>query len=204
MNFRTPVLRIIIFIIIIIPTNFLSIHVLNAEERPKKNASDTFFTEAAFITGLGSGSIPEGDYQPVLLIGHFGIDLKKYIPGLKNHRGTLSAFIEPQFNTVVNPKTDFECGIGIGIKYMYSLTEKVSFYILGSVGPHYVSVITTEQANGFIFSDVVGGGVYIHLGGKSALIMGYRFRHISNANLTKPNGGIDTHFGIIGYSMFFE
>jgi hypothetical protein len=30
----------------------------------------------AIIMGLGSTNLPEGHYQPILLIGHLGIDLK--------------------------------------------------------------------------------------------------------------------------------
>ena len=178
---------------------------LCSEKTHKKNAaSEKFFTEAAFITGFGSGDIPEGHYQPVLLIGHFGVDLKRYFTALENHRGSLSAFIEPQFNTIVNPDTDFECGIGFGIKYMYPFTDRISIYVMGSIGPHYISVITREQANGFLFSDTIGMGLYYYLARNSALNVGYRIRHLSNAALAEPNGGIDTHFGVIGYSVFFD
>jgi len=178
---------------------------LCAEQTHKKNAAtDRFFTEAAFITGFGSGDVPEGHYKPVLLIDHFGVDLKRYFTALKNHRGILSAFIEPQFNTIVNPETDFECGIGIGIKYMYPFTDRLSIYIMGSVGPHYISIVTKDQANGFIFSDVIGTGLYYYLSKDSAINVGYRVRHLSNTGLAEPNGGIDTHFGVIGYSVFFN
>ncbi len=174
------------------------------KEQDKTAKSDRLFTEAAVITGYGSGNIPEGNYQPVLLIGHFGIDLKKYFTALTNHRGTLTLFFEPQFNTVVEPQTDFEFGIGIGLKYMYPLADKVSAYIMGSVGPHYISVVTEKQANGFLLSDVAGAGLYFYLTKDSAITAGYRFRHLSNACTAQPNQGIDTHFATVGYSVFFD
>ncbi|HVO65192.1 MAG TPA: acyloxyacyl hydrolase [Syntrophales bacterium] len=176
-----------------------------AEEVERKNrTTDRLFTEMAIITGLGASNIPEGNYQPVLLIGHFGIDLKRYFRKLEDHRGTFSFFLEPQFNTVVNPSTDFEFGIGIGIQYAYPFTEKLSAYIMGSIGPHYISVITTREANGFIWSDTIGGGLYYHLTKNSAINAGYRFRHLSNGDFALPNGGINTNFAIIGYSIFFD
>ena len=74
---------------------------LCAGQTHKKNtATERFFTEAAFITGFGSGDIPEGHYQPVLLIGHFGVDLKRYFTALKNHRGILSVFVEDRKSVV--------------------------------------------------------------------------------------------------------
>jgi opacity protein-like surface antigen len=164
--------------------------------------NDGFFTEMAIITGFGSGNLPEGNYQPILLIGHFGIDLKKYFSTLQNHSGRLAFFAEPQFNIVVKPDMNLE--YGVGIKYAYPIMEGVSAYIMGSVGPHKISVVTTKQENGFIWSDVLCAGLYYHLTRNSAINVGYRFRHLSNAHFAMPNGGINTHFGIVGYSVFFD
>lgn len=162
------------------------------------------FSESAFITGFGSDSIPEGDYQTVLLIWHLGINLDHVFPALKSHRGKLTFFLEPQFNPVVNPTDDYEFGVGVGFQYQYPILEKLSLYALGSVGPHYISVVTDDQANGFVFSDTVGAGLYFQLTDRSAINVGYRFRHLSNADAAEPNFGIDSHFGVIGYSVFFH
>jgi hypothetical protein len=191
---------IFIVVVIILFANYAYCEVAKKEGR----ASDRFFTEMGFITGFGSASIPEGSYQPVFLIGHFGVDLKRYFSGLKNHSGTLSVFLEPQINPVVNPQTDIELGVGIGLQYLHPVVGNLSIYALGSVGPHYISVTTTKQANGFIFADTVGAGLYYYLTKDSAINAGYRFRHMSNANLADPNGGIDTSSGVIGYSVFFD
>jgi len=167
-------------------------------------AFNRLFSESAFITGFGSDSIPEGDYQTVLLVWHLGINLDRVFPSLKSHRGKLTFFLEPQFNPVTNPKDDYEFGVGLGFQYQYPIMEKMSLYALGSVGPHYISVVTEDQANGFVFSDMVGAGLYFHLTDKSAINVGYRFRHLSNGDTVKPNTGIDSHFGVIGYSVFFN
>ena len=183
---------------------FFSNGVWGSEGKGGEGSGGTFFTEMGVVTGYGSGNIPEGRYQPILLIGHFGVDLKRYISGLRNHQGTLSAFIEPQVNPVLDPSTNFEAGIGVGLQYSYPVYEPLSLYILGSTGPHYVSVVTKKQANGFLFSNVFGAGIYYYLSKDSALHVGYRYRHMSNADLAEPNGGIDTHMGVVGYSLFFK
>jgi hypothetical protein len=36
-----------------------------------------------------------------------------------------------------------------------------------------------------------------------ALTFEYRFRHISNAEIKKPNRGIDSHFGLCGIVFLF-
>lgn len=167
-------------------------------------AANRLFSESGLLTGFGTGDIEEGHYQTVLLIWHLGINMDRVFPSLKTHKGKLTFYLEPQINPVVEPESDFEFGVGLGFQYQYPFTEKLSAYILGSVGPHYISVVTDDQANGFTFSDTVGAGIYYHLTQNSAINVGYRFRHLSNAGIQKPNGGIESHFGVIGYSVFFN
>ena len=145
-------------------------------------------TESSVIVGYGTGDVEEGSYEPVLLIYRLGWNLKKFFPDLEKHTGTLSLYIEPQINPIFNRET---------------LTDSVGAYLFGSVGPHYISVKTSDQANGFIFSDTVGAGLSFFLTEKSAINVEYRLRHMSNAGIESPNGGINTHFGTIGYSVFF-
>jgi len=161
------------------------------------------FSESSFITGIGTGKIPEGNYQPLLLILHLGMDAQKYFPTLRKNRGHLSFILEPQVNLVAMPDENYEFGLGMGMQYRYPLTAKLSGYLLGSTGPHYISVITATQANGFIFANTLGGGLYYFLGNDSALNLGYRWRHLSNADLALPNGGINVNFITLGYSFFF-
>ena len=161
-------------------------------------------TESTIIVGYGSGSIPEGSYEPVTLIWHLGFDVRHFFPQLENHRGTLSLCLEPEFNPVFNPETDVEFGISFGLKYRHPLTKMLSGYVLGSVGPHFITVKTKDQANGFIFFNTVGAGCSYFLTERSALSLEYRFRHMSNAAIKEPNGGIDCHIGAIGYSLFFD
>jgi hypothetical protein len=196
---RLAKLNILIVAVIILFTNYAYCEEAQKEGR----TSDRFFTEMGFIAGFGSTTIIEGTYQPILLIGHFGVDMKRYFSGLKNHSGTLSVFLEPQFNPVFSPQTDIELGIGIGLQYMHPIVGNLSAYALGSVGPHYISVVTLQQASGFLFSDVIGAGLYYYLTKDSAINAGYRLRHLSNLNLKTPNLGINTNFGVIGYSVFF-
>ncbi len=172
-----------------------------------QNASELLrklsLTESTFTVGYGNGSLSEGDYEQVALIWHLGFDLQHVFTRLQGHRGILSFALEPQINPVFNPETDVEVGISFGLKYRYPISESWSVYVLGSVGPHWITVQTKDQANGFIFFDTAGGGVSFFLTEKSAVNLEYRFRHASNADIEEPNGGIDSHMVLIGYSRFF-
>lgn len=159
--------------------------------------------EAAFIVGYGQGSLPEGCYDPLLVIVRLGYDLENRFPLLREWKGVLSLFVEPQVNPVNGAETEIEFGVGAGVKYMHPLAGRLWGHLFASVGPHYISVVTAKQTNGFIISDVFGAGLTWFLTEKSALVAEYRFRHLSNADTNLPNNGINCHFGTVGYTRFF-
>ncbi|HAX92757.1 MAG TPA: hypothetical protein DCY25_02210 [Bacteroidales bacterium] len=158
--------------------------------------------ELGFITGAGTGRIAEGHYNVLLLAAHLGYNLKTAPYGLERS-GIFSLFIEPQANPIFEPRSDYEAGIGLGAQYLYSLTKKFNPYILASAGPHYLSLNSTDQAPGFNILLTAGAGSYYYLDSKTAINIGWRFRHISNAGMRRPNIGINMHCGVIGLSFFF-
>ena len=163
-----------------------------------------WITEVGWFAGYGSGAhIYEGHYDTLLLVAHIGSNVNRFIPALERHRGALSLFLEPQFNPVLR-RSEYEFGLGIGVQYTYALTEWLSPYLLLATGPHYISIDTETQAKGFNFSNAAGIGFYIPLNKNAAVNCGYRLRHVSNADLKEPNGGIDNHVGLLGVSFFFS
>ncbi len=165
--------------------------------------SQSLFKEVGLITGYGRAKMTEGQYETIPVILHFGVDLSNYLPGLRGHRGLLTAYLEPQVNPVIHPENDVEFGLGVGLQYQYPVTTFLSLYANASTGPYYVTVDTTDQADGFIFANSVGAGGYFFLNKNTAVNVGYKFRHMSNARTREPNGGIDSHFGVIGISFFY-
>ncbi|MCU0531054.1 MAG: acyloxyacyl hydrolase [Syntrophales bacterium] len=175
-----------------------------ADDRPAPALQrDRFFTEVGFITGFGYSTVTEGDYLPVPLIVHLGTDMKRWFPSLRDHRGTLSLFFEPQFNLVFGHEFAIEGGMGIGLKYRYPLHEVVSVYGLIAAGPHFITARTVDQANGFNFTETLGVGINVHIMPGASLDLGFRARHLSNADLRDPNCGIDTYFGTIGFMIAY-
>lgn len=186
-------------LIILVPAVFADDHVRTGST----NQEGRFWKESGVVIGYGTSEIHEGHYEPMLFIWHLAYDLRNYIPALKNHKGILAGVCEPQVNPAFRPSSDFEFGVGVGLKYLYPVTDRLYPYIQLTVGPHYISLQTEDQASGFIFSNTVGAGIYYFVTKNSAAMVGYRARHISNAGTREPNDGINTHFGTIGYSFFF-
>jgi hypothetical protein len=175
-----------------------------------KNKKPIFF-EKGFLIGYGYGlsktDIPEGNYRPILLIGHFG--LNPFKSRAKEIPGIISIFFEPQINPVMiktsgQANWTIEFGLNFGIQHLYSLTKKISVYEMISTGPHFMGAQTVTQTRGFIFSDNMGAGIYYFATEKVAINLGFRIRHISNADLMMPNHGINTYNFYFGLSKLFR
>jgi len=176
-----------------------------ADDEPAlAKTQNTFFSELGFYAGAGYGEVVEGPYIPIFFVVHMGMDMKRWFPSLQGHRGTLSLFFEPQFGIApVNKQNGVEFGIGVGLKYAYPIGDSYSVYILGSVGPHVMSLKTQDQADGFIFNDTIGLGTAFKISPGSAINIECRLRHLSNAGIKEPNYGIENLIGLVGYSLFF-
>jgi len=164
---------------------------------------DSFLTEIGFITGIGYSTVSEGDYLPVPVIVHLGTNMKRWLPSLQDNRGVLTVFLEPQFNTVLGHETSIEAGASIGLKYRYPLSDALSVYGLVSTGFLFITKDTVDQADGFNFAHALGVGVNVRIMPGAAIDLGFRVRHVSNADLREPNCGIDTYFGTIGFMMAY-
>ncbi len=159
------------------------------------------------IGGIGGYSIteydlPEGRYKPIKLMSHIAIRLNSRKVRTRSY---FMVFAEPQFNPVVMAGSlcEHEFGINLGLKFHYTLHPRYQAYIMGGVGPHFITAQVARQAPGFIFSDNLAAGLYYQLAGPYALNLQGRFRHISNAGLKEPNYGLNNYFFLMGLSRFF-
>jgi len=142
--------------------------------------------------------LPEGrSYKPRLLLGYWSVaDLFRRKPS------RLLVYIEPQL--VYVPFDDgtapaFEFGVNAGLEFQKPVGARGFLTAAIGSGPHYITVETDLQHKGYIFSDNFEVGWRQSLGASPwRLALKCRFRHISNANLMKPNKGIDNWFVILG------
>jgi hypothetical protein len=85
-------------------------------------------------------------------------------------------------------KTITESALNIGFLVRYSLKKRMSFFILGSIGPMYSDTETERLARGFAFSDIGALGCGYKTG-KLLFEIRAGVRHVSNADLQFPNSG---------------
>ena len=82
------------------------------------------------------------------------------------------------------------------LTFNYYFNPKTSIYGLANVGPMYIDTETERLQKGFAFSDIFALGSNYKLGCIS-LDVKCLFRHVSNANLQKPNFG----YNAIGFEL---
>ncbi len=134
------------------------------------------------------------DYQVLFF------QLQYYWGFLKREKWGLDLLVQPQYNLtqfrhvdkIADEINGYEFGVNAGVLIRRVLfKEAVYLYGLISSGPHYVSGTPQRQADGFIFSDnfLIGSNVRLI----KNIYFDFRsgFRHISNAGLNHPNGGVN-------------
>jgi len=136
-------------------------------------------------------------YKPFQLLFYY-----QFTNLLKGKKNDLLIYMEPQLvwaHFSPKDKTEWEFGANLGLEYRLNVSAQTALTAAIGTGPHYITVETKQQVNGFIFSDNFTAGLRQKLGNSGVnLDLKCRFRHLSNANLKKPNRGIDSWFILAG------
>lgn len=162
-----------------------------------QNLNDGRFSEIAIGPSIIHEKLPEGfNYTPLFFTARFPIHQFN-----ATKKGHFKIFVEPQFVLNNAPSafpTTYEFGANLGFQYWLPFTKKNALSIAIGAGPHYLSLETSMQAKGFIFSDNFEIGYYHKVGERLGFSIKPRFRHISNAGFLSPNIGIDNLFLMVG------
>lgn len=150
----------------------------------------------AFNLGVGviNEEMPEGyRYNPITLLPAFSVW----------RRGHFSVYAEGQFVWATLPEgvpTAYEFGANLGVRFQTEILKQLVLGAAIGAGPHYITVDTRMQADGFIFSDnfELGLSYYLDPEFRTAINLKGRMRHISNAGLQTPNWGLDNFFVVAG------
>ena len=154
------------------------------------------------LVGMGNSFSKNTDYQVFYIM----VDYSKSFTNPRK-KDFVAWYAEPQFNLVKAASTepgtlDYEYGLNLGIRNYIKINDGFYLYQMLGLGPHYISADVVRQASGFIFSDNLALGTFLRLNKKN-LFLNFQYvqRHISNANLKAPNGGINFYNFVIGLSQ---
>ncbi len=148
--------------------------------------------------GIINEMLPEGQpYEAITFLGKSDVQIW----------GRLALYAEYQFtqaSSTPNIDSDYEFGLNLGLQFRQPITDALGATVAVGSGPHFITVETGKQANGFIFSDNFEAGIQYHIASLNTTIVAKgRYRHISNAGLAEPNGGIDNFFLVLGFGAGF-
>lgn len=86
-----------------------------------------------------------------------------------------------------------EFGAAIGLRQLfYFRNESLGSYLMLLSGPFHISDSPQRQVAGFLFDNHAYCGLIIKLDDRLLLDMRLGWRHLSNAGIKEPNGGINT------------
>lgn len=165
--------------------------------------SEKHFKTIGGLVGWGNSFSKNTYYQTYFFMADYSRSFK-----VPKKNDFAAWYAEPQFNLVrdtYTPKSemnhDYEFGLNLGIRNYVKINDGFYFYQMLGSGPHFISAKVKRQASGFIFSDNLAIGSLIRLAQQNVLLnVQYVQRHISNANLKSPNGGVNSYNFTIGLS----
>lgn len=128
--------------------------------------------------------------------------LQYYYAVLRRKTFGIDILMQPQYNTTKYKKyrdadqteylPGYEAGLNFGFLFRTNTgSDKWSFYLLISSGPHYLSDTPVRQSNGFVFSNNFCAGVNVRLYKSIYFDIRPGIRHVSNAGFKVPNAGIN-------------
>jgi opacity protein-like surface antigen len=91
----------------------------------------------------------------------------------------------------------------LGFKVNFAQQSWIQPFVAASVGFLYFQHdIPVPHSSRFNFTPEIGLGVQFFLAPQRALTLGYKFHHISNANIGDSNPGMNSHVIYAGFSFF--
>jgi len=152
-----------------------------------------------------SHDIPSGagpTVRSTLFMPHFGYVITDPI-GPGPLKGNLEVLGEPFLQYFHDPKERFGAGLSALARWIFATGTAFLPYVEGGVGV-IGGDLDLRQTNcdvNFVLEGGVGGLVF--LGERWALTGGYRFQHVSNADICSQNLGINSSLFTLGVSYFF-
>jgi hypothetical protein len=107
-------------------------------------------------------------------------------------------------NNVIGRKHTFGSGISpVGFQVDFRPSHRVQPFWANNAGVlYFADHVLSPQGSQFMYTIDFGGGFNIHIEGHRAVTIGYRYQHLSNANISLHNPGTDAGTFYVGFSQF--
>jgi len=119
-------------------------------------------------------------------------------------RGSLETGLEPWLQYYLEPRGATGEGLKVALRYHFLGASPIFPYVEVLAGMGGTSLNVPEVRSDFTFVLEAGVGLGYFLTDGVQLTAGYRFQHISNGNIERPNRGFNSDAGVLGLSFFFH
>jgi len=173
-------------------------------ERPTQGIGQ-WLQEFGVFTGYMQGELEgQKDFNAVPIGLRFGFDLKPFTKKFGfEPKGMLELIYEPFMSVITEPDSNMEMGFPFFFRYSYPLTSKLYPFVEVGTGAYYMTLHTYEQSTQFNFVSQGGAGISYFFKENVAINIEYRKRHVSNASIKEPNGGLEADVYLLGMSYYF-
>jgi lipid A 3-O-deacylase len=119
-------------------------------------------------------------------------------------RGAVEVGLEGWFQYYLNPDGAAAAGLKAAARYHLLEFGRMVPYLELTAGVGGTSLTVREIRSSIIFVLEAGAGISYLVSDRVAVTAGYRFHHLSNADIESPNRGINANTAILGMSFFFH
>jgi len=118
--------------------------------------------------------------------------------------GSFEIGLEPLYQRYFDPVDAFFAGLGATFRYHFLSLGRLVPYAELAAAAGGTDLKVKEIRSDFAFMLWGGAGVSYFLTDRTAVYGGYRYQHVSNGGIERPNRGFESHTGVAGVSLFFE
>jgi opacity protein-like surface antigen len=124
------------------------------------------------------------------------------VPGRRSH-GNVELVTEVWGGVQTHPRHRSLFGVTPLLRYDFVTGSRWVPFVNAGIGVAYTNIGRPDLSRGFQFNPEAGAGTHYFVGAGLAMTVEYRFFHLSNAGLSKPNTGLNTHMLYVGLTRFY-
>lgn len=119
-------------------------------------------------------------------------------------KGALETGLEGWFQYYMEPNTATAEGLKLALRYHVLGFGPLAPYIEATAGAAGTNLSVKEMRSTFTFVLEAGAGLSYFVTPGVAINAGYRFQHLSNGNISRPNRGVNSDSGVVGLTYYFK
>ena len=144
------------------------------------------------------------DVQYFYVAPRWGIGISDPMGGDAWYRGNVELLAEGAFLLNLEPKDGFAGGITVMLRYNFLPAGVFIPFVEAGAGILSLDFDLMNRSDGLNFTAQAGFGFHYFVADRTAFTGEWRYHHISNAAIERPNLGINSSLFLIGLTIFLR